>query len=196
MLTLCKSTVLGAAFLAGVAIAGCADDPLYRAGAGSSQQPGRQLAALPPATAPPPSDRATLEENPSGPAPQQPSIGHDGPYAGSMTELGSGLGGHATTACVNRTPVNMRIDRDNVTISYSDWNRRAIQYRGKIDPAGRINAQDTNDVGSASVLAGQIRDNGFTGHVERNYCHYTLTMSAEAASAAAPARSATPDRAL
>jgi hypothetical protein len=113
-----------------------------------------------------------------------------------MTEVASALGGHPTTACVNRTPVSMRIDRDNVTISYSDWNGRAIEYRGKIDPAGRINALDTNDNGSGSVLAGEIGDNGFTGHLERNFCHYTLTMSAEAAAAAAPVRSATPGRAL
>jgi hypothetical protein len=186
MLNVCKSVLLGASFLAGVAIAAC--DPSYTAGAGSSQRSGRLLAALPPATAAPPPDRATPQQNPSGPTPQQPSIGHDGSYAGSMTEMASGLGGHSTTACVNRTPVSMRIDRDNVTISYSDWNGRAMQYRGKIDPAGGINAQDTNDDGSGSVLAGQIRDNGFTGHMERNSCHYTLTMSAEAAAASSPVR--------
>jgi hypothetical protein len=110
--------------------------------------------------------------------------------------VASALGGHATTACVNRTPVSMRIDRDNVTISYSDWNGRAIEYRGKIDLSGKINAQDTNSDGSGSVLAGEIGDSGFTGHLERNYCHYTLTMSAEAASAGAPVRSPTPGRTL
>jgi hypothetical protein len=90
----------------------------------------------------------------------------------------------------------MRIDRDNVTISYNDWNGRAIEYRGKIDPSGKINAQDTNSDGSGSAVSGQIGENGFTGHLERNYCHYTLTMSAETASATAPVSSATPDRAL
>jgi hypothetical protein len=54
----------------------------------------------------------------------------------------------------------MRIERDNVTISYSDWNGRTIQYRGKVDPAGKINARDTNDDGSGSILAGQIGNNG------------------------------------
>ena len=112
-----------------------------------------------------------------------------------MTEVASRLGGHTTTACVYRSPVNMRIDRDNVTISYSDWNGRAIEYRGKIDSVGRINAQDTNNDGSGSILAGQIGDNGFTGHLERNLCHYTLTMSAEAAAGAA-GRPATRGRAL
>jgi hypothetical protein len=189
MLTIGKSMVLGASCLAGVAIAAC------------QQPPGPQIAALPPANespanAAPPSDRATLPENPSGPIPQQPSIGHDGSYAGSMTEVASGLGGHTTTGCVSRLPVSMKIDRDNVTISYSDWNGRAVQYRGKIDSAGGINAQDTNNDGSDSVLSGEIRDNRFTGHLERNFCHYALTMSAEAASADAAVRPATRGRAL
>jgi hypothetical protein len=187
MLTVRKSMVLGASFLVGAAIAAC--DPSYRDGAGSSQQSGRLLAALPPATAAPLPDRATPQQNPSGPTPQQPSIGRDGSYAGSMTEVAGPLGGRTNEgACVNRRPVSMRIDRDNVTISYSEWNGRAIEYRGKIDPSGRVNAQDTNNDGSGSVLSGQIGDNGFTGHLARNYCHYTLTMSAEAVSAGAPVR--------
>src|ERR1700737_457562 len=117
MLTIGKSTTLGAAFLAGVAIAAC------------QQPPGPQIAALPPANGPPANaapvpDRETPQQNPSGSTPQQPSIGHDGSYAGSMTEVAAGLGGHATTACLSRSPVNMRIERDSVTISYNDWNGR------------------------------------------------------------------------
>jgi hypothetical protein len=106
-----------------------------------------------------------------GPTLHEPSIGRDGSYAGSMTEVASGLGGHPTTACVSRRPVDMRIERDNVAISYNDWNGRTIQYRGKVDPTGKINPRDTNDDGSGSILRGQIGDNGFTGNVERNYCH-------------------------
>ena len=88
MLTIGKSTMLGAAFLAGVAIAAC------------QQPPGPQIAALPstngpPADAAPAPDRATPQQNPSRPIPQQPSTGRDGSYAGSMTEVASGLGGHS-----------------------------------------------------------------------------------------------------
>src|SRR5882762_9303819 len=178
MLTLCKSAVLGAAFLSGVAIAAC-------------QPPGPQFAALPPANpAPanvaPATGSVTLQPNPSDSTPQQPSIDHDGSYAGSMTEVAAGLGGHTTTACLSRSPVSMRIERDNVTISYSDWNGRAIQYRGKVDPAGKINARDTNDGGSASILRGQIGNDGFAGNLERNFCHYMLTMAAEAVAAGSP----------
>jgi hypothetical protein len=180
MLTLCKSAGLGAAFLAGVAIAAC-------------QPPGPQIAALPPGNAEPanvaPSTGAvTLQQTPSGSTPQQPSIGRDGSYAGSMTEVASGLGGHTTTACLSRSPVSMRIEQDNVTISYNDWNGRTIQYRGKVDPAGGVKARDTNDDGSRSILRGQIGNNGFAGNLERNFCHYALTMPAEAVAASAPVR--------
>ena len=175
MLTLRQSTVLGAAFLSGVAIAAC-------------QPPGPQIAALPPANVAPATGTETLQQNPSGSTPQQPSIGRDGSYAGSMTEVASGLGGHPTTACLSRSPVSMRIERDNVTISYNDWNGRTIQYRGKVDPAGGVNARDTNDDGSGSILAGQIGTNEFSRHLERNYCHYALTMPAEAVAAGSPVR--------
>ena len=176
MLTIGKSTMLGAAFLAGVAIAAC------------QQPPGSQIAALPPANGPPANAApapgpATPQQNPSGPAPREPSIGHDGSYAGSMTQVAAGLGGHTTTACLSRSPVNMRIERDSVTISYNDWNGRTIQYRGKVDPAGGVNARDTNDDGSGSILAGQIGNNGFAGNLERNFCHYALRMPAAAVAA-------------
>jgi hypothetical protein len=85
MLTLFKSTVLGAAFLSGVAIAAC-------------QPPGPQIAALPPAnTAPanvaPETAAVPLHQTPSGPTLHEPLIGRDGSYAGSMTEVASGARG-------------------------------------------------------------------------------------------------------
>ena len=68
MLTLCKSTILGAAFLAGVAIAANAD-PASTGAAGTvangmsgSQPQGRGLAALPPSIATPPPNSVTLPE--------------------------------------------------------------------------------------------------------------------------------------
>src|SRR5882757_4170960 len=68
MFTLCKSTVLAAAFLAGVAIAANAD-PASTSAAGTvvnpasgSQPQGRGLAALPPSTATPAPNSVTLPE--------------------------------------------------------------------------------------------------------------------------------------
>ena len=69
MLTLCKSTVLGAAFLAGVAIAANADPASTSAagtaanGASGSQSLGRGLAALPASAATPPPNSVTLQDN-------------------------------------------------------------------------------------------------------------------------------------
>ena len=80
MPTIGKSAVLGAAFLAGVAIAAC------------QQPPDPQIAALPPANGPPADaapapDRTMPQQNPSRPMPRKPSIGHDGSYAGSLTTV-------------------------------------------------------------------------------------------------------------
>jgi hypothetical protein len=86
----------------------------------------------------------------------------------------------------------MRIERDNVTISYVALNGHTIQHRGNVDPTGNIDARDTNDARSGDILAGQIGDNGFTGRMERNCCHYTLTMVAEAVTADSPVTSARP----
>jgi hypothetical protein len=61
MLTHCKSTVLGAVFLAGVAIAANAD-PLCYAPTGLCQPPGPQIAALPSANSASASDRITLPQ--------------------------------------------------------------------------------------------------------------------------------------
>ena len=76
MLTLCKSTVLAAAFLAGVAIAANAD-PANTSAAGTvangvsgSQSQGRGLAALPPSTATLPPNSVTLPQTKNY---QQPS---------------------------------------------------------------------------------------------------------------------------
>jgi len=68
MLTLCKSTVLAAAFLAGVAIAANADPASTSAagtaanGASGSQSQGRGLAALPPSIATPAPNNLPLPE--------------------------------------------------------------------------------------------------------------------------------------
>jgi hypothetical protein len=82
MLTLYKSTVMGAAFLSGVAIAAC-------------QPPGPQIAALPRGSAAsanvaPATSAVTLRQAPLGPTPHEPSNGRDGSYADSRTEVASG----------------------------------------------------------------------------------------------------------
>ena len=69
MPTVCKSMVLVTAFVAGVAIAGCAD-PLFGIPTGPRRPPGPQIAALFPTSVAPAPDSETLPEaNVFGPQP-------------------------------------------------------------------------------------------------------------------------------
>ena len=76
MLTLCKSTVLGAAFLAGVAIAASAD-PLCCTPTGPCRPPGPQIATLPLAN-------VTLAD--VAPANVAPALSYYDPYTGPNTQ--------------------------------------------------------------------------------------------------------------
>ena len=76
MLTLCRSTVLGAAFLAGVAIAASAD-PLCCTPTGPCRPPGPQIATLPLAN-------VTLAN--VAPANVAPGLSYYDPYTGPNTQ--------------------------------------------------------------------------------------------------------------
>jgi len=93
-------------------------------------------------------------------SPQAAAIGYDGAYAGSMSQSVGHLGAHSNPNCVFSRPVSMRIERGDVTISYTDWGGHKIDYRGKVDPAGKINAWHTNGDGSSSSLRVDDADPG------------------------------------
>jgi hypothetical protein len=182
-----KSAALGAAFSVGIALAANAD-PLYRGGAGSSQPPRPQTATLSPANPTGAPGSVTPQFDPLGPTARPSSSGHDGSYAGWMTLLASGQF-RSNPACVSRAPVSMKIERDNVTISYTNWQGQAIHYHGKLDPTSKIDAWHTNSDGSGSLLAGQIGDAGFTGHLmARDLCSYDLTLRTSGATAGSAER--------
>jgi hypothetical protein len=92
MLTLCKSTVQGAAFLAGVVIAANADPASTSAagtvanGVSGSQSQGRGLAALPPSTVTPVPNSVTLPET------KQYQVPSDFDANGNLHPYSSGLG--------------------------------------------------------------------------------------------------------
>ena len=110
-------------------------------------------------------------------SPQAAAIGYDGAYAGSMSQSVGHLGAHSNPNCVFSRPVGMRIERGDVTISYTDWGGHKIDYRGKVDHTGKINAWHTNGDGSSSILAGRIGGDGFTGNLlDAENCAYALTM--------------------
>ena len=130
-----------------------------------------------------------LQQTPSGLSPQAAEIGYDGAYAGSMAHSVGHLGAHSNPNCVFSRPVSMRIERGDVMISYTDWGGHKIDYRGKVDATGNINAWHTNGDGSSSILSGRIGGDGFTGHLlEPEGCGYALTMPAPAVAAAPPTR--------
>ena len=132
---------------------------------------------------------APLQQTPSGLSPQAAAIGYDGTYAGSMAQSVGHLGAHSNPNCVFRTPVSMRIERGEVVISYTAWGGHNIDYRGKVDATGKINAWHTNGDGSSSIASGRIGGDGFTGHLlEPEGCSYALTMPAPTVAASPPLR--------
>jgi hypothetical protein len=182
-----KSAALGAAFLAGIVIAADADPP-YRAGTDSSQPARPQTATLPPAYPARAPGRVTPQFDPLGPTPRQSFFGRDGAYAGWMTEQANGQF-RDNRGCVSRRPVSMKVEGGNVTIWYTNWEGQTMHYRGKLDPTGKIDAWHTNGDGSRRLIAGQIGDTGFTGHVMAgDLCSYDVTMRTAEATAGSPAR--------
>ena len=129
-----------------------------------------------------------LQQTPSGLSPQAAEIGYDGAYAGSMAHSVGHLGAHSNPNCVFSRPVSMRIERGDVTVSYTDWAGRKIVYRGTVDPTGKINAWRTNRDGSSSILSGNIGSDGLKGYLDEENCDYTLAMPAPAVAAAPPTR--------
>jgi hypothetical protein len=80
----------------------------------------------------------------------------------------------------------MQIANGVVTVSYADWGRNTIHYRGRVDAAGDVQAWHTNGDGSRSILTGRVQQAMFTGDLDRDQhrCPYSVVMSAGAAGAA------------
>ena len=111
---------------------------------------------------------------------QQPSLGYDGSYAGSMMLMAVPMSNDASyPACVDNRPVGMQIANGIVTVSYADWGRNTIHYRGKVDAAGGVQAWHTNGDGTHSILTGRIQQATFTGDLDRDQhrCPYSVVMS-------------------
>jgi hypothetical protein len=120
---------------------------------------------------------------------QQPSVGYDGSYAGSMMLSADPLPkGESYPACVESRPVSMQIVHGIVTVSYPDWGRNTIHYRGRVDAAGDIQAWHTNGDATRSILTGSIQQAMFTGDLDRDRhrCPYSVVMSVGASGGAPP----------
>jgi len=111
---------------------------------------------------------------------QQPSAGYDGSYAGSMRLSAEPMSPDASyPACVESRPVSMQVAHGGVTVSYLDWGRNMIHYRGRVDAAGGVQAWHTNGDGTRSILTGSIQQAIFTGDLDRDQrrCPYSVVMS-------------------
>jgi hypothetical protein len=111
---------------------------------------------------------------------QQSSFGFDGSYAGSMmAEANPRNYNESNPPCVDNRPVSMQIAHGVVTLSYADWGRNTIHYRGRVDAVGSVQAWHTNGDGSRSILTGSIQQATFTGDLDRDQhqCPYSVVMS-------------------
>jgi len=109
---------------------------------------------------------------------QQPSLIHNGSYAGSMAQMAQGGDYGKTHPCVVHRPVSAAIDGDKVTFSYINWVGSTVHFRGRIDPAGEVNAWHTNGDGTRSILTGKIEGGEFAGYMARDEgrCNYKVTI--------------------
>jgi len=111
---------------------------------------------------------------------QKSSLPYDGSYVGSIKLLPLPMSNDGSyPACVDSRPVSMQIAKGIVTVSYADWGRNTIHYRGKVDAAGGVQAWHTNGDGTRSILTGRIQQATFTGDLDRDRgnCPYSVVMS-------------------
>jgi hypothetical protein len=133
-----------------------------------SPPPAAPAAPPPVAAAPPPP--------PPPPPPTLASL--NGRYTGTMTVGVSGAETEGTTdpICSNR-PINMTIRGGYATISYRDWKRHLLHYRGRVDPAGTITTFHLNGDGSRSDMTLKVSDTGWSGQMQRGDCWYDVSMT-------------------
>jgi hypothetical protein len=152
-----------------LAIAACAPQPPPPVA--TAPPPAPQVATMPPPAPPPP---------PTPPPAGRTGTSFDGAYTGSMAQSASGLStqtGNTSPACVEERPATMTIRNGNVYIRYRDWKRHTINYRGKVNASGWVDAYHKNSDGSSSILSGQISNNELTANMERGPCDYTATLA-------------------
>jgi hypothetical protein len=102
----------------------------------------------------------------------------DGRYRGSMTLAPSGLSNAYTVpACVDSRPAVMSIRSGYVFMSYRDWGRHRIHYRGRVNASGTVNAYHRNGDGSSSAMIGNISGAQFSADMRRGLCDYTVTLT-------------------
>jgi hypothetical protein len=107
-----------------------------------------------------------------------PSTTFDGAYRGSMTLAPSGLNSAYTGPfCVTARPVAMVIRHGHVFLSYKDWHRHKIHYRGRVSVDGRVEAYHRNRDGSLSALTGSVSGDRLVAEMQRGKCDYRIALT-------------------
>jgi hypothetical protein len=107
-----------------------------------------------------------------------PAATFDGRYRGSMSLASAGLSNaYSTPACVDQRPAVMLVRGGYVFMSYRDWGRHRIHYRGTVNGDGTVNAYHRNGDGSSSVLTGRINGAQLTADMRRGLCAYTVALT-------------------
>jgi len=123
---------------------------------------------------------STLAATPASAALGPTGTVFDGDYTGAMnltTPAVSGDGPNSDSACVERRPATMVIRNGNVYLQYANWRGDVLHYRGTINASGQMDLSHTNGDGSGSILAAQISNGVLTGHVDREACHYSVSLA-------------------
>jgi len=71
----------------------------------------------------------------------------------------------------------MLIRNGTVYLQYANWRGDVLHYRGTINASGQMDLSHTNGDGSGSILAAQISNGVLTGHVDREACHYSVSLA-------------------
>jgi hypothetical protein len=110
-------------------------------------------------------------------SPGSPSPAFDGRYRGSMTLGPNGLStAYTAPSCDDQRPASMSIRHGYIYMSYRDWQRNLIHYRGRVDGSGQLTAYHRNGDGSLSEMDGTISGDQLTANMARGHCAYTVTL--------------------
>jgi hypothetical protein len=102
----------------------------------------------------------------------------NGKYRGAMTLSPNGLSSaYGSPACDDQRPAVMSIRRGAVYMSYRDWQRNLIHYRGSVNGGGQVSAYHRNGDGTLSAMTGTISGNQLTANMQRGLCSYTVTLT-------------------
>jgi hypothetical protein len=108
---------------------------------------------------------------------QTPGYAFDGTYNGTMQLDAGGRNDAFSEPCQDSRPATMVISRGYVVITYPDFHRHIIHYKGSVAGDGTVTAYHRNSNGSASSLSGSVSGGLFNAETLRGQCQYSFALS-------------------